>query len=131
MFLLSKGAVSWSSKKQPVVTFSTTEAKFVVAASCAYQGVWTKKVMEKLSHSQRHKIIVFCHNSLTIKLSKNPVIHERSKHIDVRFHFLCDLTKGVVELNYYRTQEQVADIMTKPLKLDVFLKLHKLLGVCV
>jgi hypothetical protein len=58
-------------------------------------------------------------------------MHGRSKHIDVRFHFLRDLTRdGVVELKHCGTQEQIADIMTKPLKLDVFLKLRKFLGVC-
>ena len=56
-------------------------------------------------------------------------MHGHNKHIDVRFHFLRDLTKdGVIELKHYCTQEQVADIMTKPLKLGVFLKLCELLG---
>ncbi|KAE8671162.1 hypothetical protein F3Y22_tig00111990pilonHSYRG00084 [Hibiscus syriacus] len=73
---------------------------------------------------------LFCDNSSTINLSKNLVMHGRSKHIDVRFHFLCDLSKdGMVKLVYCSSQEQVADIMTKPLKLDVFLKLRNLLGV--
>ena len=58
-------------------------------------------------------------------------MHGRSKHIDVRFHFLHDLIRDeVVELKHCGTQEQIEDIMTKPLKLDVFLKLRKLLGVC-
>ncbi|KAL4302309.1 hypothetical protein GQ457_10G005790 [Hibiscus cannabinus] len=119
VFLLSKGAMSWSSKKQHVVTFSTTKAEFVAAASCSCQGVWMKRVMEKLGHSQRWNIIVFCDNSSTIKLSKNPVLHRCSKRIDVRFHFLRDLAKeGIVELKYCSKQEQIVDIMTKPLKLD-------------
>ncbi|KAG6492454.1 hypothetical protein ZIOFF_047417 [Zingiber officinale] len=77
-------------------------------------------------------ITVLCDNSSTIKLSKNPVMHGRSKHIDVRFNFLRDLTRdGIVELKHCITQDQVADIMTKPLKLDVFLKLRELMGVRV
>jgi len=131
VFLLSEGAVSWSSKKQPVVTLSTTEAEFVAATSCACQGVWMRRVLEKLRNSQGKCTTVLCDNSSTIKLSKNPVMHGHSKHIDVRFHFLRDLTRdGVVELKHCGTQEQIADIMTKPLKLDVFLKLRKSLGVC-
>jgi hypothetical protein len=131
VFLLSEGAVSWSSKKQPVVTLSTTEAEFVAATSCACQGVWMRRVLEKLGNSQGKCTTVLCDNSSTIKLSKNPVMHGRNKHIDVRFHFLRDLTRdGVVELKHCGTQEQITDIMTKPLKLDVFLKLRKLLGVC-
>ena len=91
-----------------------------------------RRVLKKLGHSQGKCTTVLCDNNSTIKLSKNPVMHGRSKHIDVRFHFLRDLTReGVVELKHCGTQEQVADIMTKPLKLDVFLKLRELLGVSV
>ncbi|RVW20262.1 Retrovirus-related Pol polyprotein from transposon TNT 1-94 [Vitis vinifera] len=69
---------------------------------------------------------MMCDNSSTIKLSKNPVMHGRSKHIDVRFHFLRDLTKEeVVKLVHCGTNDQVADILTKPLKFEVFLKLCK------
>lgn len=130
VFMLGEGAVSWSSRKQPVVTLSTTEAEFVAAASCACQGIWMRRVLEILGHTQRQCTTLFCDNSSTIKLSKNPVLHGRSKHIDVRFHFLRDLTKnGVVKLVHYGTSEQVVDILTKTLKLDVFERLRKLLGV--
>lgn len=76
--------------------------------------------------------MIFCDNSSAIKLYKNPVLHGRSKHIDIRFHFLRDLTRdGVIELVHCRSKDQIADIMTKPLKLEEFLKLRDLLGVCV
>lgn len=131
VFLMGSAAVSWSSKKQPIVTLSTTEAEFVAAAYCASQAVWMRSILEKLGHSQRGSTTMFCDNSSTIKLSKNPVLHGRCKHIDVRFHFLRDLTKeGAVELVFCGTQKQIADVMTKPLKLDNFLKLRSLLGVC-
>jgi hypothetical protein len=131
VFLMSSGAVSWCSKKQPIVTLSTTEAEFVAAAVCACQGVWMKRILEELGHSCGDCITIMCDNSSTIKLSKNPVMHGRSKHIDVRFHFLRNLSKkGEIELIHCPSQDQVADIMTKPLKLEVFQKLRKLLGVC-
>lgn len=131
VFLMSSGAVSWSSKKQPIVTLSTTEAEFIAAASCACQAVWLRRVLDKLGHIQSKSTTVFCDNSSAIKLSKNPVMHGRSKHIDVRFHFLRELTKdGTLNLLHCNTQEQVADVMTKPLKLDMFLKMRRLLGVC-
>lgn len=131
VFLLSSGAISWSSKKQPVVSLSTTEAEFITAASGACQVIWLQRVLGSLGKNEDKTTIIHCDNSTAIKLSKNPVMHGRSKHIDVRFHFLRELTKsGTVELVHCNTKEQVADIMTKPLKWDDFLKLRGLLGVC-
>jgi len=73
---------------------------------------------------------MFCDNSSVIKLSKNPVLYGRSKYIDVRFYFLCNLTMdGVVELKYCGTSEQLTDIMIKPLKLKSFVKLQEVLGM--
>ncbi|KAB2636175.1 hypothetical protein D8674_026709 [Pyrus ussuriensis x Pyrus communis] len=131
VFMVNMGAVSWSSKKQPVVTLSTTEAEFIAAASSACQVVWLRRILESLNHEQRSPIVVYCDNISTIKLSRNPVLHGRSKHIDVRFHFLRNLVKDeVLELVHCSSLEQVADIFTKPLKVDLFLKLRGLLGVC-
>lgn len=87
VFLLSSGAVSWMSKKQPIVTLSSTEAEFVAAAASACQAMWMKRVLRNLTHTQDSSTIIMCDNSSTIKLSKNPVMHGRSKHIRVRFHF--------------------------------------------
>ncbi|RVW47997.1 Retrovirus-related Pol polyprotein from transposon RE1 [Vitis vinifera] len=97
----------------------------------APQAVWLKRVLGKLDQNQSRSCVIQCDSSSAIKLSKNPVMHGRSKHIDVHFHFLRDLTKdGSVELVYCDTQEQLADIMTKPLKLNTFVKLRGQLGVC-
>jgi hypothetical protein len=130
VYMLGSGATSWSSKKQPIVTLSTTEAEFVSAASCACQGVWLRNILDYLKLKQQESTVIYYDNSSSIKLSKNPVMHGRCKHIDVRFHFLRDLTKdGVVELVHCRTEDQLADILTKPLKLDSFCKLREGLGM--
>jgi hypothetical protein len=103
----------------------------VAAAACALQAVWMQRILEKLSLKESKGTTIFCDNSSTIKLSKNPVLHGRSKHIDMQFHFFCDLTReGAVELVYCGTQEQLADIMTKPLPLAAFQKFRNQLGVC-
>ena len=112
------------------MTLSTTEAEFVAAAMCVYQALWIKRVLKELGHSNNECTEVKCDNSSTIKLSKNPVMHGRSKHIDVRYHFLRNLTKeGLIDLVHCGSQDQVADLMTKPLKLNAFLKLRTLLEV--
>jgi hypothetical protein len=131
VFMMGSGAVSWSSRKQPIVTLSTTEAEFIAAAHCVCQGIWLKRILECIGLEQRKCLTVLCDNSSTIKLSKNPVLHGRSKHIDIRFHFLRNLScDGVIELIHCASQEQLADIMIKALKLGVFVKLRERLGVC-
>lgn len=113
------------------MTLSTTEAEFVAATSCACQAIWLRKLSEVLGYHQQGPTTVYCDNVSAIKLSKNPVLHGRSKHIDVRYHFLRDLCKdGVIDIIHCSSENQIADIMTKPLKTDVFVKLRNLLGVC-
>lgn len=130
VFLLDNAAVAWTSKKQPIVTLSTTEAEYVAASTCACQAIWFERVLEELGYDTTEGITIHCDNTSTIKLSKNPVFHGRCKHIGVRFHFLRDLVKeGRVSLKHCGTQEQVADIFTKPLGREVFETLRSKLGV--
>lgn len=131
VFMLGTCAVSWASKKQPIVTLSTTEAEFVAAAYGACQGVWLRNILEEIGFGQGTGTILYCDNSSTIKLSKNPVLHGRSKHIHVRYHFLRELVnERVIQLDYCATQEQLSDVMTKAVKLETFEKLRKRMGVC-
>lgn len=132
IFMLGTGAISWSSKKQPIVTLSTTEAEFIAATACACQAIWLRRILEELQFKQDKATTVFCDNNSTIKLSKNPVLHGKSKHIDVKYYFLRDLSNdGTIKLVYCRSEDQVADIQTKPLMLATFVKLRGLLGVCL
>ncbi|CAL9028826.1 unnamed protein product [Prunus brigantina] len=130
-FLLNSGAVSWSSKKQQIVTLSSTEAEYVAAAASSCQAMWLMKIFEVLGDAQKGPTTIYCDNMSTIKLSRNPVMHGRSKHIDVRFHFLRDLcSDGKIVLEYCKSGEQVADILTKPLKQPAFEKLRSMMGMC-
>jgi hypothetical protein len=131
VFMLGSGTVAWSSRKQPIVTLSTTEAEFIAAAHCVCQGIWLKRILDSVGLKQKQCLTVLCDNSSTIKLSKNPVMHGRSKHIDIRFHFLRNLSsEGSVELVHCASKDQLADVMTKALSLPLFEKFRKLLGVC-
>ncbi|PRQ17802.1 putative RNA-directed DNA polymerase [Rosa chinensis] len=71
VFLLSSGAISWSSKKQPIVTLSTTEAKFVAATMCVCQAIWLKRIVKELGHEEEDCTYIKYDNTSTIKLSKN------------------------------------------------------------
>ncbi|CAL1353733.1 unnamed protein product [Linum trigynum] len=84
-FFLVGGVVSWASKKQLVVTFSTTEVEFVVTSFCAAQCVWMRRVLEQIGwkKSVAGATKMMCDNSSAIKLTKNPVLYGRSKHIDI------------------------------------------------
>lgn len=131
VFLMNGEAVTWSSKKQPIVTLSTTEAEYVAASVFTCQAIWFQRILSELGCDARGRTVILCDNTSTIKLSKNPVFHGRCKHIGVRFHFLRDLlNEGVISLEHCGSLEQVADIFTKPLKREAFENLRSKLGMC-
>jgi len=89
-----------------------------------------RRVLERIDCKQGTHTIIHCDNMSSIKLAKNQIMHGRSKNINVRFHFLHELCKeGVIELKHCNTQDQIADIMIKALKIDAFEKLKSFLGV--
>eukprot|EP00253_Pinus_taeda_P029928 PITA_29928 len=125
-----KGAISWASKKQSIVALSTAEAEYVAATAAACQAVWMRRMLRSLGQEQSKATVIICDNSSAIALSKNSVFHKRTKHIDTRFHYIRELVRnGEIVLEHYRTQEQVADILTKPLDQKSFEFLRKCLGM--
>eukprot|EP00253_Pinus_taeda_P011790 PITA_11790 len=126
-----KGAISWASKKQSIVALSTAQAEYVAATAAACQAVWMRRMLRSLGQEQAKARVIFCDNSSPIALSKNSVFHKRTKHIDTRFHYIRELVKnnGEIVLEHCRTQEQVADILTKPLDQKSFEFLRKCLGM--
>jgi hypothetical protein len=110
-----RSLVSWSSKKQNCVALSTAEAKYIAASACCAQLLWMKQTLRDFG-CEFNKIPLLCDNESAIKLANNPVQHSRTKHIDIRHHFLRDHeAKGDVELFHVNTENQLADIFTKPL----------------
>ncbi|KAL3645031.1 hypothetical protein CASFOL_010211 [Castilleja foliolosa] len=130
VFNLGSGAISWSSKKQPIVALSTTEAEYIAASSAGCQIIWLRGILESLNFKQDGPTTLFCDNSSAISISKDPVLHGRTKHIRLRFHFLRELVhEGEINLEYCKSEEQNADIFTKPLGGPVFLKNVEALGI--
>uniref|UniRef100_A0A3Q7ECF9 Reverse transcriptase Ty1/copia-type domain-containing protein n=1 Tax=Solanum lycopersicum TaxID=4081 RepID=A0A3Q7ECF9_SOLLC len=99
VFMMSGGAISWSFRKQPIITLSTTEVEFFATAACACQAIWMRRILKEIGHVKAAGTKLICVNSSTTKLSKNPVLYGCSKNIRIRFHFLRDLAiEGVVNL---------------------------------
>ncbi|KAG6490390.1 hypothetical protein ZIOFF_051686 [Zingiber officinale] len=125
-FHLGSAIFSWSSKKQPVVALSTTEVEYIAATNCAIQAIWLRKILDFLQHKQDGPTTIFCDNKSTIALSKNPVFHGRSKHIDIKYHKIREwVAEKQINIEYCPSECQVADIFTKPMKTEIFLKLKK------
>lgn len=121
--------MSWSSRKQNVVALSSCEAEYIFGCHAACQGVWLKELMKELGVVEDSPVLLKMDNTSAMNLAKNPVSHGRSKHIEVRYHFLRDMvTKGKIELIYCKTDYQLADLFTKALKFDRFEVLRKEIG---
>jgi len=130
MFSFGNGAVSWSSKKQPTVALSSTEAKYrgVVIAAC--EIVWLQKLLSNLGQSVDALVVIYCDNISSILLANNQVYHARTKHIEVHYHFIKKkiLTKEI-DLIHVSTENQVVDIFTKALGTDKLRKFRKMFSV--
>jgi hypothetical protein len=126
---LGKSLVSWASKKQNSVALSTAEAEYVAAAHCCAQLLWMRQTLKDYGYTL-NRIPLLCDNESAIKIAENPCEHSRTKHIDIRHHFLRDHNlKGDIEISHVRTNDQVADIFTKPLDEKRFCALRNELNI--
>ena len=117
------------SKKQNYVSLSTVEAEYIVVGSCCSQLLWMKKLLGDYGISQE-TMVVYCDNFSAIDISKNPVQHSKTKHIEIRYHFIRDLVdRKVVALEYILAKHQNANIFTKPLDRSEFESLCQVIGV--
>lgn len=130
VFFIGNLGFTWSLKKQPIVTLSTCEAEYVAATSCVYQASWLRNLLTDLNLQQEMRTEIYINKKSTHALAKNPVFYDRSKHIDTRYHFVREcIAKKKVELVFMKIQDQIANIFTKPLKVELFCKLRSSLGV--
>ena len=126
---IGRSLVSWSSKKQNSVALSTAEAEYVAAGACYAQLLWMKQTLKDVE-CELTKITLLCDNNSAIKLANNPVNHTRTKHIDIRHHFLRDHeAKGDIAIHHVSTKKQLADIFTKPLDESRFCALRSELNI--
>ena len=130
LFYMGETTFTWSSKKQPIVTLSTCEAEYVAANSCVRHAIWLRNLLDELHMPQEDATEIYVDNKSALALAKNPVFHDRSKHIDTRYHYIREcISRKEIQVKYAKSQDQVADILTKPLKQEDFERLRSMLGV--
>ncbi len=93
-FLFDGGAISWLSRKQEIVTLSTAEAEYVAATHMAKEAIWLRRLLSELLSPLTSPTTIHCNNQAAIKLTHNNNYHARTKHIDIRYHFICYDTTG-------------------------------------
>ena len=127
--LLGSSLISWHSKKQTCVALSTVEAEYIVAGSCYAQILWLKQQLADFG-LMISKVPLMCDNTSGINLTKNQIQHSRTKHIEIRHHFIRDqVNNGNCEVKFVETKLQLADIFTKPLQKERFFFLRNELGI--
>ena len=121
--------VPWHRNKQNSVALSTAKAEYISSGSCCAQILWMKQQFSNYGLILDH-IPIRCDNTSAINLSKNPILHSRTKHIKIRHHFLrYHVQKGDCVFEFMDTKNQLADILTKPLPNKSFFSIRRELGL--
>jgi hypothetical protein len=108
--------VSWFSRKQKSVALSSAEAEYMAASQVSCEALWLLKLLVGLFGVQLRPTMIYYDNHSCIKLSENPIFHDRSEHIEIRYHFIRNyVQRGAVGLQYISTDEQIVNILTKAL----------------
>ena len=130
IYLLAGGPISWCSRRQAMVTLSTTEAEYVAAAEAARELVWLRLLLSDVGCRCEEPTELRIDNQSAIKLVKNPEFHRRTKHIDNRYHFIREkYAEDRLVVTYVKSEEQCADFLTKPLLKEKFNVLLRSVGM--
>jgi hypothetical protein len=130
IFFLGACPVTWQSHKQKVVALSTCEAEYIAAATASCQGVWLRRLLHELTGEEAPAPVLRVDNQSAIALAKNPVLHDRSKHIEIKYHYIRECVDGGrIILEHVVTGQQLGDIFTKPLGRLRFLEMRTKIGV--
>jgi hypothetical protein len=131
VFLVDGGAVTWSSKKQELVTLSTTEAEYVAATHAAKEALWLRRLIGELFKPIEGPTTLFSDSKSAIALAHDGHYHARTKHIDIRYHFIRYIIEaGAIKLIYCPTDDMTADVLTKALPSMKVKHFATALGLC-
>nr|ABA99612.1 retrotransposon protein, putative, unclassified [Oryza sativa Japonica Group] len=112
-------------------SLGSAEAEYVAASKAVSQVVWLRRIMEDLGEKQYQPTTIYCDSKSAIAISENPVSHDRTKHIAIKYHYIREaVDRQEVKLKFCRTDEQLADIFTKALSKEKFVRDRELIGVC-
>ena len=115
-FILGSAAVSWKAQKQRSVALSSTEAEYVALTEAAKEATYLKGFLETLGYERLSRVNIFCDNQGATMLALNNMYHPRTKHIDIRHHYIREIIqKQNIHIQHIPTQEMVADVLTKSL----------------
>jgi hypothetical protein len=130
IYFLSNNPITRQSSKQKVVALSSCEAEYIAASAAACQGVWLACLMGELLDMEVSAPLLMVDNKAAISLIKKHVLHDRSKHIETKFHYIREcVERGLIKVDFVSTDEQLGDIRTKALSRVKFEQLRSKIEV--
>jgi len=129
VFMLSGAPNSWFSGKQRTVSLSTANAEYIALSEAARVVLFLKQIFSEIG-AEIGTVLIMQHNQATIAMTRNPVHHKRSKHIDIKYHFVRnEVARKNIKLQYCDSKSMIADILKKPLPRDCFKHLSESMGL--
>ena len=130
LYKLGGAAISWSSKRQNTIALSSCEAEYMAATEAAKEALWIRRLLNEFGYEGPKQVTIQADNKSAIALAENPMHHGRTKHIEIRHHFIREkVTEGLIKLAFVPTKEEAADGLTKPLNGEGFTKFLNDLGL--
>ena len=129
-FTLGSGLISWTARKQKTVATSSCKAEYTAAFEAAKESIWLRNLLINIGFPQKSPTTILCDNNAAINLSEDLSLHQRVKHINIKYHFLRErINMGEITLKYINTNDNLADIFTKAIEHQCFSRLCNLLGL--
>jgi len=130
MFVLSGGSIAWATQKQRTVALSSTEAEYIALTECVKHAQWTASLLKQLDFDIDLPIALFSNSLGARAIASNNVYHKRTKHIDIKYHYIRDtISTGQVSIEAVSTKDNAADLLTKSLPHDRHKFLYKKFGL--
>lgn len=129
-FNIGSTVFSWQTSKQDTIAQSTAEAEYMALCAATNQAMWLRRLLEDLRFSSQEGVPIFCDSQSAIAIGKNPVQHRRTKHIQIKYHVVREAERnGDIKLQYCKSEEQLADVLTKALGRQSFERFRDKLGL--